>query len=66
MLRLHINLLLMFGFGQKFYQDILVGVYVNITLFSREQCYRKYMEKKINQPDEHAFFFLTAVFLQYL
>ena len=65
MLRLHINVLLMFGLGQKLYQDILVGVYVNVTLFSREQCYRKYMEKKINQPDELAFF-LTAVFLQYL
>ena len=62
MLCLHINLLLMFGLGQKLYQGILVGVYVTVTLFSREQSYRKYMEKKINKPE----FFLTPVFLQYL
>ena len=55
----------MFRLEQKLYQGILEGVFVNVTLFSREQCYRIYMEKKINKPDEHTFFF-TAVFLQYL
>ena len=40
-------------------------MYVTVTLFSRQQCYRKYMEKKIHESDEHAFF-STAVFLQYL
>ena len=23
------------------------GIYVTVTLFSREQCYQKYMEKKV-------------------
>ena len=37
MLRLHVNLLLIFGLGEKFYQSILVGMYINVALFSREQ-----------------------------
>ena len=31
-------------------------MYVTVTLFSREHCYQKYMEKKILESDEHAFF----------
>ena len=42
------------------------GLYVTVTLFSREQCYQKYMEKKIRESDDHALFFSIAVFLQYL
>ena len=37
------------------------GMYVTVTLFNREKCYRKHMEKKIHESDEHVFF-LTAVF----
>ena len=30
-------------------------LYVTVTLFSGEQCYQKYMEKKINESNEQCF-----------
>ena len=40
------------------------GLSVTVTLFSRQQCYRKYVEKKIHESDEHAFLF-DCIVLQY-
>ena len=31
-------------------------MHFNVTLFNREQCYRKYMKNNTNEPDEHVFF----------
>ena len=40
-------------------------MYVTVTLFSRDQCYREHMGMKMNEPDEYGVI-LTAIGLQYL
>ena len=39
------------------------GLYVTVALLSQEQCYRKYMEKKIHESDEHAFFIFILFYI---
>ena len=46
-------------------QSRYFGLSVTVTLFSRQQCYRKYVEKKSHESDELAFLFDRSV-LQYL
>ena len=41
------------------------GLYITVTLFSGQQCYRKCIEKNIHESDDNAFF-SRAAFLQYL
>lgn len=58
MLRLHVNLLSMFGLREKFDHGILVSIL--LLLFSVENhAIENRWKKNTNGPDEHAFTILT-------